>query len=280
MNGFNSRKGYSLAEVMLFSALAILIAGVATNFYVKGVVLTDETQKAVMVQQDVRAVIEYIVRDMNSGYWVLNPDGGHEHNLVIIKFASPNTEKRLIENLAGGEDHFDYPFSRAGSTVVNKIDAYQVTYEYDENETTVYRTEEKGIFNIGTNANTSTYATEYFFEAESTDGLMDRHPLAKNVKQFDIFYFGYERMVTDARGALKEVWNLKYIEDASDEVKIGMTACLLLKVMANFNDGVYKDGGNHRTPDAHIVTRVWSNQRLRDEVYNEYFSSVDWNLQF
>ena len=112
MNVFNPRKGFSLAEIMLFSALAILIAGVAMNFYIKGVGLTDETYKAVMVQQDVRAVVEYIVRDMNSGYWVLNPADGHEHNLVIIKFASANSENRLIKNLTSGEPHFDYPFSQ------------------------------------------------------------------------------------------------------------------------------------------------------------------------
>lgn len=260
-------------------SLAIIVSGIAMDFYVKGTSLTDETHKAVMVQQDIRAVVEYITRDMNGAYWVLKPPAGHEHNLVLIKYGSGNTRDRLALNLTSG-DHFDYPFSRVGESVSNKIDAYKISYEFSENEQTVFRTEEKGTFIITSDPASSALATVYSFEPVATDGLMNKHPLATNVKQFDLHYFGYESAVTDARGALKEVWDIKYTEAASDEVKIGMTACILLRVMANYKEGMYQDGGKHQSPELTILTKIWSHTKLKDEMYKEYFSSVDWNLQF
>lgn len=279
MNRVTKTKAYSLAEMMIFMFLAVLVSGIAMDFYVKGTALTDETHKAVMVQQDIRAVVEYITRDMNGAYWVLNPEGGHEHNLVLIKYGSGTTRNRLALNLTSG-DHFDYPFSRAGQSVSNKIDAYKVTYEYDESEKTVFRTEEQGIFIITSAATSSSLATEYSFEVNETAGLMNKHPLATNVKQFDLHYFGYESDVTDSRGALKQVWDIKYTQAASDEVKIAMTACILLRVMANYKEGMYQDGGKHKSPELTILTKIWSHTKLKDEMYKEYFSSVDWNLQF
>jgi len=280
MSRLKFRRAFSWMEAMIFMALAILIGAVASELYVKGVSLSDETHKSVMIQQDIRAVVENITRDMNGAYWVLNSAKGYEHSLILIKYGSANTEERLGLNIASNEQRFDYPFSRSGEEIKNYIDAYKVTYEYEENEQLVYRTEEKGVFTIGSQANQSSVATEYSFAATDNEGLMDKQVIAENVKQFDLHYFGYETDPQDARGALKEVWDLKFTESASDDVKIGMTACILLRVMANFKEGLYKDGGNHRSPETAILTKIWSNSRLRDEMYKEYFSSTDWNFQF
>ena len=169
---------------------------------------------------------------------------------------------------------------RQDSAVRNRLDAYLVTYRYDENEQTVSRKEEKGIFWIGTTSQNLSLAQEYGFESDST---VSERILGKNIKQFDIHYFGYERKWDSSAlpGSLKKVWDLKQVENLPDSVKVGRTACILLHLKGLYDEGVYSEsmkGRGHRAPETELVTKIWSYPRMRDEMYHEYFSSVDWNL--
>ncbi len=278
-----NRFGVSLAEMLLFTGLAVLVSGVAVEFYVRGTGVTDATQKAILVQQDIRAVVEYFTRDMNATYWVLEPPSGDRaHNVCLVKFASANSTERLKENLLEPANRLDYPFFRDNQPVGNRIDAYLISYTYDENTHTVKRKEDKGLFIIATNSSAIAHAIDYTFEVHET--LSDR-VLGKNVKQFDLDYFGYERSVNTSHlpGLLKNVFDLNEVETLSDAVKMGRTACILLKVRASYEEGVYSEKykqRGHRAPETELVTKVWSNVRLRDEMYHEYWSSTDWNLQY
>ena len=279
----NKRKGVSLSEMLLFTGLAVLVSGVAVEMYIRGTGVTDSTQKAILIQQDIRAIVEYFTRDMNAAYWVLDTGAGkREHSVMFVKFASGNSTERLKENLLEPANRPDYPYFRGDGPVGNRLDAYLVTYEYDETKHTVNRKEDKGLFIIATNASAIGHAIDYTFEVHET--LSDR-VLGTNVKQFDLFYFGYERSTNTSHlpGLLKSVWDLQEVAALSDGVKMGRTACILLKVKASYNEGVYSEkykNRGHRPPETELVTKVWSNVKLRDEMYHEYWSSTDWNLQY
>lgn len=282
--GTYSRRAVSLAEMLLFTGLSVVVGAMVIELYIRGTGMTDSTQKAILVQQDIRAIVEYLSRDMNAAYWVLDKGAGErEHGIMLVKYASANTTERLKENMLGSDNRYDYPFFRSDEAAANRLDAQLITYEYDENEETVSRKEEKGIFITSTSSDAIGYAVDYSFEVDEV--LSDR-VLGKNVKQFDIDYFGYERSTdtADLPGLLKRVWDLEMVADMSDPVKIGMTACILLKIRARYEEGVYSENyankRGYRSPETELVTKIWSMPRLRDEMYHEYFSSVDWNLLY
>lgn len=275
-----AKKGMSLAETLLFTALAILVGSVAVTVYTRGVSVTDETQKAILVQQDIRAIVEFITRDMNAAYMVWDTGADRNTSIRFLKYGSENTEKRIQYNIDFGLRD-DYPFGRPGEQTENRIDSYMVSYTYNADEQTVIRHEEKGVFELKTESTFGAYVTEFAWNKDET--TMNNRVIAKLVKSFFVDYFGYERTPGSSNdgGVLKKIMDCDHLASYSDEVKVSHTACILLHVMANYDEGVYqrKDRG-HRAPELDFMTKIWSNPKIRDEMYHEYFSSMDWDTRY
>ncbi len=274
----NDRTGWTLTEALLFSALAVLMGLFLMHMYRRGVTVTDETMKALGLQKDVRYLVELIQRDMASAFRVLRPeDGDPSRNLVLVKYASEGVDKRFELNAAGGELRKDFPFGRETEVVEIRVDAVRVSYSYDESKQQVTRSEDEGVFIFkGTDSN-PLLATEYDFFRQNT--RMDNVVIASHVKEFEIRYFGYER-VPAAKGQLRAIADLEFCASMPEDYKFANTAVITLRLRSKYEEGVYEEGGRHHAPEFVFFGKFWSYPRMRDEIYREYFSSMDENLYY
>jgi len=167
------RRGLSLAEVLLFTGLAILVGSFAVHIYTRSTIVTDETQKAILVQQDIRAIVEYVSRDMNAALMVWDTGSDREHSIRLVKFATENTANRIQYNVVSANRR-DYPFARPDQAVENRLDAYLVTYTFSAADQVVRRHEEKGVF-VQRTAAVRGMATEFAWDKETT--TMDQRVL-------------------------------------------------------------------------------------------------------
>lgn len=273
------RLGTSLAETLLFMGLACVVGIAAMGVYQRGQIVTDETQKAILIQQDVRAIVEMLSRDMNAAWMVWDVGADRAKKIRLVKYADENTEKRIQFNVVA-QSRKDYPFSRSDEYVSNRTYSYLVTYTYDPNAETLTRREETGAFTQKTGSADRNRAVEFSWARETT--IMDDRVLGTNVKEFALSYFGYEGKPGPASGMglLKKVADLTHLSMYGDEVKYSHTACLLLRIRSRFDEGVYAEGQGHKAPEAEMVTKIWSLPKLRDEMYREYFSSMDWDFRY
>jgi len=277
MPGSPERRGLTLLEVVVFTALGLMLGRMAMDLYTRSVAMSDATHRAVAVQQGVRAVVELLRRDMHETLVVGDTGETERHrHVVLYTFASAGPEARLTLNDVNGSRR-DYPFWRGpGEAVTNKLDGRRVEYRWDLTTQQVRRTEQAGTIGFTADPNRGHLVTGTSFEGS---GPVQQRIIASNVKVFDLRYFGYERRRTEGPGALKRVQDLRHLDGFDASVRVAHTACLLLRVNAVFDEGLYA-GGGRQAPEAEILTKIWSNTRLRDEVYHQYFSSIDWDLRY
>ena len=268
------RRGLTLIEVLIFTALGLMIGRVAVGLYTRGVTVSDETTRAISVQKDVRAIVELIRSDINRAFLFGDQgDPARQIHLVLYAFVEEDT---ATNRLALNSSRRDYPFWRADSAVENKVKCERIQYKYDMAAQKVERLNQKGELVFKADDTKRHLATSFTFTGEGDE---KSKAIGTNIKSFDLRYFGYERSRDHGPGILKVVTDLQHLDGYSDEFKVSMTSCVLLRVRAAFLEGVYARS-DHNAPDTEILTKMWSNTKLRDEIYHEYFSTLDWDMRF
>ena len=268
------KRGLTLIEVLIFTALGLMIGRVAVGLYTRGVTVSDETTRAISVQQDVRAIVELMRSDTHRAF-LFGDKGDPERQIHLVLYAFVE-EDTASNRLALNSSRRDYPFWRAENAVENKVKCEQIQYKYDMGSQKVERVSQKGELSFKADETKRHLATSFTFTSE---GEEISRVIGTNIKSFDIRYFGYERHRDHGPGILKLVTDLQHLDGYTEAFKVSMSSCLLIRVRAAFLEGVY-GRADHRAPDTEIVTKMWSNTKLRDEIYHEYFSTLDWDMRY
>lgn len=264
METTNRRRGATLIETILMTALGLGLMTVAYGLLKKSNATMDSTGHTIDLQVGVRNLLENMVRDMGACHQVLQPQGAPGQNLVLIKYATDEVQPRLDKNTDKA-----FPFvSSAGPTTQQRMDALRVTYTWDPAKRTVKRKEESGEFLSESEA--ATFATLSKFTFNPVKVESDRE-LATSVETLALTYVGYDAQT----GTLRKV--------GPGGLPFEKTACIAVRINAQFDDGLYAAGGPNtgRTlPKIEIFTKIWSMKRRSDETYKEYFSSTDEDLRW
>ena len=254
------RSGVTLIEVMLMTSLALGLMMVCYELLKRSNTITDSAAGSINLQVGVRNLLENMVRDVGSCQQMLKPDGDADKNLVLVKPASDDVQKRLDTNTDKA-----FPFvSTADTTTKQKMDCVRVTYNWDPSKRTVRRKEEAGEFVAESDPSNPVTLSKFTFNVAS---MVRDSELATSVETLTLTYLGYD---TNGDFKLAGQNNFGYEK----------TAVLAVRINSQFDEGVYQSGSGHTQPKIEIVTKIWSMKRRSDEVYKEYFSSTDEDLRW
>lgn len=268
-----TRRGMSLAETMVVILVGLLLVAVVYKLLMSATQRGEEMTEEVKLLVDVRALLEHMSRDVAAAHVILPPEGGGEigKTLTLARYAAEDAQDRLESNTQNPV----YPFFEANSTVPLKLKLNRVKYAFDLGKREVTRTEEKGVLEgkptlpAGVTRQDQRVITEYTFTVESAVTGAIKGP-SKNIARFDISYMYY-----DDKGQAKLATN------ASEVYK---TACIGLNLKATQDQNLYaRESGktpSRRQPTVEMATKFWSQRKLSEVMYPEYFSSTDDDLRF
>lgn len=260
------RSGATLIEALLMTALGLGLMAAASGMMRKSGSIMDATTHTMDLQVGVRNLLENMIRDVGASQQIMDPGGQPDRTLMLVKPLDDDVAKRLTQNTDKA-----FPFmSSAGPTTVQQMDALRVTYTWDATKRTVRRKEEQGIFRAESEPATPALLTRFSFQNPQVRS--DRE-LATSVETMALAYIGYDQtpVAADATPILKAVGSGMGFEK---------TACIAVRINAQFDEGLYKGGTEHKMPKIEIVTKIWSIKRRSDEMYREYFSSTDEDLRW
>jgi hypothetical protein len=254
-----TRRGVTLIETLLMTALGLGLMGFAYNMMRKSASLTDAASHTIDLQVGVRNLLENMVRDVAACQQILNPGAQPSRTLMMVKPFNDEIEKRLQLNADKA-----FPFiSTAQPTTRQQMEALRITYTWDPavKNKPVRRKEELGTFIAESTQASPAVLSQFTFQNPTV--VSDRE-LAGSVETFAITYVGYDPIT----GHL-----IPIVPPAYEK-----TACLAVRINSQFDEGLYQ--GRSNMPKIEIMTKIWSMKRRSDEMYKEYFSSTDEDLRW
>lgn len=265
------RRGMSLAETLIVIAIGVLLVVVVYKLLMSATQRGEEMNEEIKLLGDVRVLVEQLTRDVAAAHVILPPEGDFKTNLVLARYAAEDASDRLESNSANPV----YPFFEPNSTVSLKLKLNRVKYSFDATKREVTRVEEKGVLEgkptlpSGVTKQDLRVISEYTFTAEGPVPGASKGP-AHLISRFDISYMYYDdKGLPKLAGAANEVYK---------------TACVGLNLKAVQDQFMYaKTAGKdltRRQPTVEIATKMWSQRKISEAMYPEYFSSVDDDLRF
>lgn len=265
----------SLAESLIVVAIGVLLVGVVYKLLMSATQRGEEMTEEVKLLVDVRSLVEHMSRDVAAAHVILPPEAGGDFktSLTLARYAAEDASDRMESNSANPV----YPFFEPNSTVPLKLKLNRVNYTFDRARREVTRLEEKGVLEgrpvlpTGVTKQDLRVITEYTFTAESAvpGGAGLKGP-AKLISRFDFAYMFY-----DDKGQPKL---------AASANEVYRTSCVSLNLKATQDTNLYaREAGktpSRRQPTVELATKFWSQRRLSEIMYPEYFSSADDDLRF
>ena len=265
------RNGVSLAESLVVVAIAVLLVAVCYKLLMSATQRGEELTEEVKLLVDVRTLVEHMTRDIAAAHVLLPPEAGDfRTNLTLARYATEDASDRVESN----KDNAVYPFYDKDATMGVKYKLNRVKYTFDATKREVTRIEEKGTLDgkpviPSGGSSKDMRINDYNFTVESAVTSAMKGP-AKNIARFDISYLYY-----DDKG------QAKIATQASDIVRC---ACVGLNLKAIQDQALYaREAGkaaSRRQPTVEIATKFWSQRKLSEIMYPEYFSSVDDDYRF
>lgn len=267
-----SRRGVSLVETLVVVAIGMLLLAVVYRLLMSATKTGEETTEELKLLVDLRAMIENMSRDVAAAHIILPPSGGEDFkkSLTLCRYASEDAADRPELN----KDSKVYPFFDASATTVVKMNLLRVRYVLDASKRTVTRIEEKGTLDAKPTAASGASQRDMRTLSEFTfnvDGAPTSNKIVgRLIQRFDISYLMY-----DDKG-------LPRLATAAGECS--KAAAIGLNVRAVMDQGLYgREAGKtatRRQPVVELATKIWSQRKLSEAVYPEYFSSADDDLRY
>lgn len=264
------RRGFTLSETLIVVAIGVLLLTTAYKLLSSATQRGEELTEEVKLLVDVRALVEHMTRDVSAAHVILPSEGDFKTNLTLARYAVEDAQDRLESN--SGNPVF--PFFEPNSTASLKLKLNRVKYTFDATKREVTRLEEKGVLEgkptlpSGQTRQDMRVISEYTFAAE---GVVPGSKVpARLISKFDIAYMFY-----DDKGQPK-------LATAANELT--KTACVGLTLKAVQDTNLYaREAGKaatRRQPTVEISTKMWTQRKISEAMYPEYFSSADDDLRF
>lgn len=265
------RRGFSLSETLIVIAIGVLLLITAYKLLSSATQRGEELTEEVKLLVDVRSLVEHMTRDVAAAHVILPPEGDFKTNLTLARYAVEDAQDRLESNA----ENKVYPFFEPNSTASLKLKLNRVKYTFDAAKREVTRLEEKGVLEgkpelpSGVTRQDLRVISNYTFTAEGVVPGLNKAP-ARLISKFDIAYMYY-----DDKGQPK-------LATAANELT--KTACIGLTLKAIQDTNLYaREAGKaatRRQPTVEISTKMWTQRKISEAMYPEYFSSADDDLRF
>lgn len=265
------RRGLTLIETMVVVMISVLIVLVVYKLFMSATGRGAETTEELSLLTDTRALVENLARDVAAAHVILPPSNSEDFrkSLTLARYSSEDAADRVDAN----SHNKVYPFFDEKNTTTVKMNLIRVIYRWDVPKRQVTRIEEKGVLE-GKPAGGSTSLRDmrtissYSF-AVGGDPAQSKL-VARNVVSFAISYLHY-----DDKGQAK-------LADRPEDCH--KTACVGLSFKATQDQGEYARrpdrNPTRRQPTVEMATKFWSQRKLSEAIYPEYFSSVDDDLRY
>jgi len=275
MNGIKNNRGVTLVEILMISALLVLIVGKLIDIGMSGSRIMDESSKLIQLQNGIRAVVENMVQDVNASVVFLNPSN---QQLTLARYLGPVNDDLLLLNMSTVNP--TYPYYMTGTQTTVKQEVLFVEYQFHDPQTgevgiqflankpgAISRIAKKGVLDAFDSPEGTPYMIDKY--AVNKDALtpVQKRVLAEKVTYFNMDYYGYD----ETSGQLRSVGEL----GGGDSVaaKVSMVAVHLVA------EDPYAQQ-NRRTPSMELYTKIWSFRQIMENKYPEYFGHMDTDLRF
>lgn len=311
------RRGATLVEVVVFSAMSLLLIGFGWDLLRSGSVVGSTTSEGLNLQRGVRNFMENLTKDVNAAVLIADPHGNTPtpaRRVVVYVFhdAKPDPAdgmvdpgKRLLANggpdgpsLIGGVN--PYPFAHTEEPTQWGLPVIQVVYDWDAGTKRVTRTAIEG-FLVARAERGQVFVRDYGFQPGSGVTPVES-VVSENITELEVYPFGYDEIDRDDAG----FGGLKPTSELPDFVSGIVAGTDLAPQVAGFTGGstgptsagttnrhartamllvklkaVFDyESDQYRDPEFVMATRIWSYAKLYEHRYFPYFSSVDDDLRF
>lgn len=316
------RGAFTLVELLFFGAAALMIIGYGWDLLRSGSVIGSTTSEGINLQRGVRNFMENLVKDVNGAALIGEPHGNTPlpgSRIVVYVFDDKKEDadggivlpgERInfgVGTSNGGPDAAGlsgginpYPFGHTENPTRWHLPVVQVTYEFDPTGGKMTREAIPG--DLWSEAPRGVpFVNKYSFHAASSTGTPVKTVVSENIKNLEVFPFGYDESVIDPvtkLGALRPTSELPDFVTGLETAaaapvlagfggagggagvgsgdRMARTAMILVKVEAVFD---YTNDA-YRDPEFEMATKIWSFAKLYEHRYFPYFSSIDDDLRF
>jgi len=264
-----------LIELLVISALLILIIGKLVDIGMSGSRMMDETSKLIQLQNGIRSVLENMVQDVNASVVFLAPKN---QQLTLARYLGPVNDDLLLLNMSTTNPAFPYYITGAQTTI--KQEVLFVEYQFHDPATgevgvkflsnqpgAISRIAKKGVLDSFDSPEGVPYMIDKFNVNTEALTLVQKRVLAKKVTYFNMDYYGYDEL----SGQLRTIGELGGEDSVAS--KVSMMAVHLVA------EDPYAQS-NRRTPAMEIYTKIWSFRQIMENKYPEYFGHMDRDLRF
>ncbi len=313
------RRGFTLVEVLLFSALSLLFISIGWSFLSSGTILGSNTSEGLNLQSGARNFIENLTKDINASVIIAEPHGltplpADRVVLWIYNDPKDDPDGGMVQpgerlGINGGPDGAGlvgginpYPFNQTEGPTEWGTPAIQVVYQWDEPTGRITRqTTEGNVIAMGGRGQVFVQAYEFRPAPGATPS--SEKLMSDNIKEFAIYPFGYDETTLDPStqlGALRPTAELPDFvsglteESAAGPVVAGFTGATGTGAPPGSTERMartamlllkmkavfdYKSEA-YRDQEFEFATKIWSYTKLYEHRYFAYFSSVDDDLRF
>jgi hypothetical protein len=317
MSPISRSRGATLVEVVVFTAMSLLLIGFGWDLLRSGSVIGSTTSEGLNLQRGVRNFMENLVKDVNAAVLIADPHGltpTPATRIVVYVFhdAKPDPADGMVDpgprlDLNGGPDGpgliggvNPYPFAHTEEPTEWGLPVIQVVYDWDATTKKVTRTAIEG-FLVARADRGQVFVRQYGFQPGSGVTPVET-VVSEHIEELEVFPFGYDEIDRDDAG----FGGLKPTSELPDFVSGLVAGTDLAPQVAGFTGGssgpvnagttnrhartamilvklrAVFDYANpkYRDPEFVMATRIWSYAKLYEHRYFPYFSSVDDDLRF
>jgi hypothetical protein len=256
-----NRKAFSLTEILIVSAIAIVMITYLIDMGVGGQWIIDETSKNIQLQVGIRNVVENMVHDVNSSIIFLNTSN---QKMILARYEKAVDDDLFLLNASTINPVF--PYYLEGQQTRIQIPALFVEYEYSPEKQNVMRNAKKGVLEC-TDSENSPYVISHYTVNTAALTEVRKNQLATKVSYMNLKYFGYD----DVTGQLRPIGEL-----GGGDMVASKAAMMTIHIIA---EDEYPQP-NRRTPKMEIFTKAWSYRMIHENKYPEYFGHTDRDLRF
>jgi hypothetical protein len=267
------KQGFTIVEILIITALSVLIISQLAGVGFEGSRIMDETTRSITLQTGIRSVLENMVHDINSTMAFLNTSN---RKMIVARYDKPIDDDLILLNV--NDTYKTFPFYMEGQQTKVQLPALFVEYEFFDDSNagtdklkspkgTVTRKSKKGILISSDSPENSPYVIDTY--EINTGALTDQvhRRLAEKIIYFNLDYYGYD----EATGELKSIGEL-----GSSDMVASKAAMVAIHMIAE--DPTPQP--NRKDPKVEIYTKAWSYKMIQENKYPEYFGHTDRDLRF
>ena len=260
-------RGFTLIEVLLASALALVVILTAFTIVGRGTALSGATAAQLALQADVRALVDDLVADVHATLYLEEPataaDFARTGRVVLYRSAGADPKVREQRNAQEGPG---FPYLTDNPTTVQHFDVRKVVYERiaEDGASAVFRTETGGFLNRTLQPDAS-FRYGFAPDARVNAPRAGRERRAGRLAKL---------AVAPLALALDPVHGGRTLVPLSAGVRQDQACLLLFALTARWPaldgpDGVVE-----------LTSKIWISEKLLAFRFPEFFSSVDENLGY